>query len=152
MEHPGTEPLIAAALRDPNAQLRANTVLICSRHRYATCVPILLAMGDDPDPLVRRYLGAALGLCGDKKAVDVLLKLLQETDPDPFISIWAAHGLGEWKRPEAVTAMVSLLRSGKARDAEGNILDTLHTLTGETFHTRQACLAWWEKSGRAKHD
>jgi HEAT repeat protein len=143
---PGVEQLLAEALRDKNSELRANAVLLCSQGWYAACVPILLKMGTDPDPLVRRYLGAALGVGGDPDAVPVLLKLLNDTT-DPQIAIWAAHGLGKWKRPdEAVPAMIRLLNNPKARGDRGNIIATLQELTGEKFETRKAWLEWWKKS------
>ena len=149
---PEVEPLIAAALRDRNSELRANTVLICSNKLYASCVPLLLTMYTDPDLLVRRYLGAALGASSDPRAVPVLLKLLHDTNPDPFIKIWAADGLGKFKRMEGVPVMIALLRDPKARSDDGNVMMTLKTLTGQDFQeNRNAYLSWWKKTGRDQY-
>jgi hypothetical protein len=149
----GVEPLVAAALRDKDNELRANTVLICSNKWYGSCVPILLTMGNDPDPLVRRYLSAALGASGDPQAIPVLLKLLHDSDPDPFIKIWAADGLGKFKRMEGVPVMIALLRDSKVRDDEGNVMETLKDLTGHDFNdNRKTYLDWWEKAGRAEYE
>jgi hypothetical protein len=150
---PGVEPLIATALRDKDDELRANTVLLCSNKWYGSCVPILLTMGNDPDPVVRRYLGAALGACGDKQAIPVLLKLLHDSDPDPFIKIWAAEGLGKFKCTDGVSVMIDLLRDPKVRGDEGNVMQTLKDLTGKDFSdNRNAYLEWWEKSGRSQYE
>jgi HEAT repeat protein len=150
---PGAESLVAAALRDKDSELRANTVLICSNKWYGSCVPILLTMGNDADPLVRRYLGAALGACGDKQAIPVLLKLLHDSDPDPFIKIWAAEGLGKFKEMEGVPVMIDLLRDPKLRGDEGNVMQTLKDLTGKDFSdNRNTYLDWWEKTGRAEYE
>ena len=149
---PGVEPLVAAALRDPDLELRANTVLICSNHWYAACVPILLTMETDIDPHVRRYLGAALGASGDPRAIPKLIELLHDYDPDPYIKIWAAQGLGKFKRYEGVPVMMALLNDPKARDAEGNVMDVLGELTGQNFgENRNAWLEWWEKTGKAQY-
>ena len=149
----GVEPLIVAALRDPDHELRANTVLLCSMKWYGSCIPILLTMDSDPDPLLRRYLGAALGASGDKQAIPVLIKLLHDSDPDPFIKIWAAEGLGKFKCMEGVAVMIELLRDPKIRGSEGNIMQTLQKLTGKDFSdNRNAYLEWWDKSGRAAYD
>ncbi len=150
---PGVEPLVAPALRDKDNELRANTVLICSNKWYGSSVPILLTMGNDPDPLVRRYLGAALGACGDKQAIPVLLKLLHDSDPDPFIKIWAAEGLGKFKEMEGVPVMIDLLRNPKVRGDEGNVMQTLKDLTGKDLSdNRNAYLEWWENAGRADYE
>jgi HEAT repeat protein len=149
----GVEPLVAAALRDPDHELRANTVLLCSRKTYASCLPILLGMGDDSDPLVRRYLGAALGACGDQQAIPVLLKLLHGSGPDPYIKIWAAEGLGKFKRMEGVPVMIDLLSDPQQRKAEGNVMEALKHLTGQDFNdNRNSYLDWWEKTGRAEYE
>jgi hypothetical protein len=149
----GVEPLVAAALRDNDNELRANTVLICSNKWYGSCVPILLTMGNDPDPLVRRYLGAALGASGNPQAIPVLLKLLHDSDPDPYIKIWAAEGLGKFKRMDGVPVMIALLRNPKVRGDEGNVMETLKSLTGQDLSdNRNTYLDWWEKTGRAEYE
>jgi hypothetical protein len=149
----GVEPLMAASLHDPDHELRANTVLLCSRKQYASCLPILLSMGDDPDLLVRRYLGAALGASGDQQAIPVLLKLLHDSDPDPYIKIWAAEGLGKFKRMEGVPVMIDLLRDPRHRKEEGNVMETLKPLTDQDFNSnRNSYLDWWEKTGQAEYD
>jgi HEAT repeat protein len=149
----GVEPLVAAALRDNDNELRANTVLICSNKWYGSCVPILLTMGNDPDPLVRRYLGAALGASGNPQAIPVLLKLLHDSDPDPYIKIWAAEGLGKFKRMDGVPVMIALLRDPKVRGDEGNVMQTLKDLTSQDFSdNRNAYLDWWEKTGRGEYE
>jgi hypothetical protein len=149
----GVEPLVAAALRDKDNELRANTVLICSNKWYGSCVPILLTMDNDPNPLVRRYLGAALGTSGDTKAIPVLLRLLHDSDPDPYIKIWAAEGLGKFKRMDGVPVMIALLRDPKVRGDEGNVMQTLKDLTSQDFSdNRNAYLDWWEKTGRGEYE
>ena len=150
---PGVEPLIAAALGDPDHELRANIVLLCSEKWYSSCIPILLTMGNDPDSLVRRYLGAALGASGDKAAIPVLIKLLHDSDPDPFIKIWAAEGLGKFKRMDGVPVMIALLRNPKDKDDQENIMATIEELTGKKFDgNRNACLQWWDKTGRSTYN
>jgi hypothetical protein len=148
----GVEPLVASALRDKDNELRANTVWLCSEKSYGSCVPILLSMSNDPDLLVRRYLGAALGASGDPQAIPVLLKLLNDSDPDPYIKIFAAEGLGKFKRGEGVPVMIALLRDPKTRGYEGNVMQTIRDLTGQNLNdNREAYLDWWRKAGQAEY-
>ena len=93
---------------------------------------ILACDGQGPDPLVRRYLGAALGACGDERAVPVLLDLLHDANPDPFIRIWAAGGLSALgHKREPVPIMIDLLRTMKSSDGAGNVMLCLKDLTGQ---------------------
>lgn len=148
----GVEPLLATALHDSDHELRATAVLLY-RKKYESCIPTLLSMDTDADPIVRRYLGAALGASEDPRAITVLIKLLHDSDPDPYIKIWAAEGLGKFKRMEGVPVMIDLLRDPKARGAEGNVMSALENLTGNNFsNNRKNYLDWWEKTGRAEYE
>jgi HEAT repeat protein len=147
---PGVEPLLATTLSDQDHELRANAVLICSKKWYASCVPILLTMGDDPDPIVRRYLGAALGASGDQQAIPVLLKLLHDPDSDLLIKTWAAVGLGKFKHMEGVPVLIDLLHDPDA--SRYGVIDILSQLTGQDFNDNSnTCLDWWAKTGRAQY-
>jgi|GEM_PF-6914376 len=147
---PEVEPHLIVALHDTDHEVRAQAVLICSRKKYSSCTPVLLTMGNDPDPLVKRYLGAALGKCGDEKAIPVLLQLLKDSDIDPYITIWAADGLTQFQRKDGVPVLIALLHDPK--DSQGNILDTLRNITGKKFDSSRAWLDWWEKEGRAEYE
>ena len=146
-------PAVKAALRSPDPAERRQAVLLCSKNKYPECLDALLAMGDDPDLIVRRYLGAALGTYGDTRAVPVLLRLLHDRDPDHFIKIWAAGGLGGLGRKEGIPVMIDLLRAPETVTYRGNIAMTLEQLTGMKVKYKddyETWRDWWEKEGRAK--
>lgn len=147
---PGVEPLVAAALSDSDPELRADAVLICVDRWYGTCVPILLKMETDLDTRVREYLGRALGVSGDPKAIPVLIQLLHDYDPDPHIKIEAAKGLGKFKRYEGVPVMIGLLNDPKV-EVKDDVMDALTKLTGQKFDNQNAWLDWWEKTGKAQY-
>jgi beta-lactamase regulating signal transducer with metallopeptidase domain/HEAT repeat protein len=141
--------LVKASLASTDARERAEAVLQCSKQRLPGTLECLLAMGQDPDPLVRRYLGAALGACGDERAVPVLLDLLQDANPDPFIRIWAAGGLSALgHKKESVPILIDLLRTIKPRDGAGNVIECLKGSTGQDLGQDPArWIEWWEKEG-----
>ncbi|MGD1085162.1 MAG: HEAT repeat domain-containing protein, partial [Verrucomicrobiota bacterium] len=141
--------LVKASLGSTDARERAEAVLQCSKQRVPGTLESLLAMGKDPDPLVRRYLGAALGAWGDERAVPVLLDLLHDANPDPFIRIWAAGGLSALgHKREPVPVMIDLLRTMKPSDGAGNVMLCLKDLTGQDLGQNPArWIEWWEKEG-----
>ncbi len=148
----GIGPLLEEALQSNDAGLREQAVNLCSTHPSVGTTALLLKMVEDHDPLVRRYLGAALGASGDPKAIPPLLKLLHSNVPDPFISIWAAGGLKQLNRADGVPVMIALLKDPKA-DCKGNVMETLRDITGKDFSdNRSAWLDWWKSSGRREYE
>ena len=141
--------LVKAGLGSADVRERAEAVLQCTKQRLPGTLESLLAMGRDPDPLVRRYLGAALGACGDERAVPVLLDLLHDASPDPYIRIWAAGGLSALgHKREPVPVMIDLLRTMKPRDGAGNVIECLKVSTGQDLGPNPArWIEWWEKEG-----
>jgi beta-lactamase regulating signal transducer with metallopeptidase domain/HEAT repeat protein/peroxiredoxin len=149
MKSQGVPELVKASLGSPDARERAEAVLQCSKQPVPGTLDALLAMGKDPDPLVRRYLGAALGASGDDRAVPVLLDLLHDANPDPFIRIWAAGGLSALgHKRESVPIMIDLLRTMKPSDGIGNVIESLKGSTGQDLGPNPAkWIEWWQKEG-----
>ena len=148
----GTGDMVSLALKSDDARERAQAVLLCSQYRYPQCSETLLAMGEDKDRLVRRYLGSALGAYGDERAIPVLLRLLSDEDPDRFIRIWAAGGLGDLHRKDGVPVMIDLLDWSEQHRCSGNVIEVLRQLTGQDLGPGiRAWQRWWEKEGRAEY-
>ena len=147
----GVGPVLLDALSSPAAGVRAAAVSDCARAKPAECFARLLAMADDPDPIVRRYLGAALPAYGDSKAVPVLLKLLDDPDPDRFVRIWAADGLGKLGRTDGVPVLIELLRDPKSEAYRGNVASELTVLTGQHLpEAHDPWKRWWDAGGGRK--
>ena len=109
-------------------------------------------MDVDEDPIVRRYLSAALAKYRNEKAVPVLLKLLHDPDPDHFIKIWAANSLGELGHNEGIPVMIDLLKLEETRTYRGNIVGVLEKLSGKQYREDWSeWHNWWEKEGKAKY-
>ena len=152
-EAEGCDELVLNALRSRNAAERRQAVLLCGKHPFEKCIPLLMKMTDDPDPYVRRYLGSALGACGDARAVPALLKLLHEKDTDPFIPIWAAGGLDKHGRKDGIAVLIELLRSERVKKGAGNTMSSLERLTGiGEGYTPNEWVAWWDREGREQYE
>lgn len=147
----GVGPVLLDALSSADAGVRAAAVMDCARARPPGCFAKLMAMADDPAPIVRRYLGAALAAYGDAKAVPVLVKLLNDPDPDRFIRIWAAGGLGKLGRTDGVPVLIELLRDPKAEGSRGNVVSELTALTGQRLPDEyESWKKWWDAGGGRK--
>ena len=141
--------LVVKALQSTNVEEKRSAVEMCYRQRIDQAFPILMKMGDDKDPLVRRYLSAALAIYGDKQAIPVLLKLLHDPYPDPFIKIWAADALGKLGRKDGVPDMIDLLKREDTKSFRGNIVHTLQDITGKQLEDDYGQWnAWWQSQGK----
>jgi HEAT repeat protein len=149
---PESGKLVAEALASVEARERQSAVLLCSRNPATArgSLTALIALADDPDPIVRRYLGQALGESGDQRAVPALRKLLSDTS-DPHIPLWAALGLDKLGNKEGVPAIVRLLKDERLKAAGGTAIPLLQQLTGKNFKTDEDWLAWWEAQGKSAY-
>lgn len=148
----GVGALVQDALRSPDASERAAAIHLCWLWKYAECLPILLVMADDKDREVRKRLGAALGVYGDRRAVPILLKLLRDSDPDHLIKLWAASSLGKLGRKDGIPVLIDLLQRAETRGYHGNIFAVLEELTGMKLREDPAeWRAWWQRKGKAKY-
>ncbi len=148
----GIDALVAAALKSNDPAERANAVLLCSRSPYTICTPLLPGMVADPNPLVRRYLGAALGATHDPQEIPPLRLLLHNVDPDPYIKIWAAQGLNALGDKEGVAALIQMLDDPAAQSAKANVMAALQQVTGEGFEQNApAWKQWWKDKGAAEY-
>jgi HEAT repeat protein len=110
----------------------------------------LVPLADDPDQIVRRYVGTALGETGDERVIPALRKLLRDTS-DVNIPMWAAMGLKKLGNTEGVPAIIALLKDPRLKAERGNAVPLLQQLTGKTFKTEEEWLAWWDAEGKAAY-
>jgi HEAT repeat protein len=149
IDAPESRAAVRDALSAPDNGLRAEAVLLCAGLKSPDCFPILLKMGDDPDPLVRRYLASPLAAYKRPEAIPILLKLLHDPDPDPYIRVWAASSLGGFGRKDGVPVLLQLLSTGKDKSARGSIYSALEDITGKKFRQDpDEWLRWWENETR----
>jgi HEAT repeat protein len=79
--------------------------------RFVPEIVALFRESGNDDPRVRRYLAAALGRLGDRRAVAPLVEVLRQPSPDPETLIYSVWALGAIGDPKAVPALLSLARS-----------------------------------------
>ncbi len=105
---PSSIAALSAQLRSPDADLRwqAINAIIRIRDGIAATVPALLPLLDDKDALVRAYAARALGVAGDKQAVEPLMRRL--TDADHRVVVNTINALGALGDPRATSALLAL--------------------------------------------
>jgi len=95
-------------LRNPDPEVRAETVRQISVTRDQNAVPVLLLYLGDPDQRVGLYMAQTLGNLAEEDALAVLRMALG--DPDPNIRWRAAMALGEQGDAAAVPRLGQLLQ------------------------------------------
>ena len=69
--------------------------------------PLLRALRESPDRLLRGYAADALGMIGGQEVVSGLIGALK--DEDPFVRQMAAKALGKVKSPESLVALEEMV-------------------------------------------
>ncbi len=65
-------------------------------------------MLDDPDPIIRKWGIDFLTHADEKKAINILIRLLN--DPDPNVAYHAARSLGKFRAREAREPLLKILK------------------------------------------
>ncbi|MGA1839106.1 MAG: HEAT repeat domain-containing protein [bacterium] len=66
-----------------------------------------IKMLDDPDPIIRKWGIDFITLSGEKKAINIIIRLLN--DPDPNVAYHAARSLGKFEVREAREPLLKIL-------------------------------------------
>ncbi|HEY6332288.1 MAG TPA: HEAT repeat domain-containing protein [Blastocatellia bacterium] len=103
-----TVPAIAAELQSTDTDLkwRAANAITRIGQGLTPCVPVLISLLSDKEPLVRANCAKALGVAKDPQAVEVLTRLL--ADPDERVVAEAIIAIGRIGDVRGVDALLTL--------------------------------------------
>ena len=87
---------LIGALRDEDAEVRAQAALTLGRMNDPRAIPGLVAALKDKESEVRQHAAHALGSFADERATDALIVALKDADVD--VRRQAAHALGQLTR------------------------------------------------------
>ncbi|MDD5678798.1 MAG: HEAT repeat domain-containing protein [Kiritimatiellae bacterium] len=115
---PGSIKALLGALKDSEYPVRRNAIYALGWLQAKEAVPALLALAaQTPDICTKRRVVEALGLIGDRDAVDTLLAALK--DSDRFVRQNAILSLGWLGDPRAVAPLTEVLKAPLERVGKG---------------------------------
>lgn len=120
-------PALTQTLREPNFFVRSEAAQALGKISVPEAVPALIQALRDAEPFVQYYAAEALGAIG----VDAVPGLIQTLrDADFFVRCHAAEALGKIGTPEAVEALIQVLKgsdngqeNAEAASSEISMLD-----------------------------
>jgi HEAT repeat protein len=104
--------------------------------------PLLTAMKDDKESLVRSTAAYALGQLGDRRAVGPLIEAMTD-EKDRSVQIEAAAALGKIKDFKAVEPLIQSIDNHAIVD---NVKNSLKAITGQSFQTLSEWEKWWNEN------
>ena len=131
--HGDLTELLAAALHDPQPQVRRNALVLCEGQSGKALISQALKLNDDPDPKVRLQLACSLGEWQGSDVEETVRKMAQKAD-DPYIA--AALLTGGNRHIDSIVG--SLEQSGRC---DGPLFEgTLFCMVATNRHDDQARL------------
>ncbi len=95
------EPIVALAINDPNAGVRAVAAMVAGQKNLATLAPSIRGLTQDESPFVRSAALFALSRFGESSDISELSTMLLE-DPNPRVRSQIAYILGELGESSAI--------------------------------------------------
>ncbi|MGA2501287.1 MAG: HEAT repeat domain-containing protein [Tepidisphaeraceae bacterium] len=146
-EEPYTKYYVEMVKSDEEHLVRSIALRALNRARCADQTPLYIKALEDKHELVRLEAAKALANMPDPKAMEPLIKHLQNAEENIDVRIAAVDALRHYKKAEAAQAIVSLLRDrnfGLAWQARW----TLKLMTGKDYAYDQA--AWLQHISKSE--
>ena len=106
------EPLIGA-LKDKNDRVRKSASFAISKFNNPHTIELLVVALEDEE--MRVAVAETLGLLGDKRAVEILIDIIENIDNDILVRHNAVEAMGNLRDPRALNLLIGLLKDENVR-------------------------------------